>query len=86
MGFPGGSVVKNPSAKQERQVWLLSQEDPLEKEMAVHSSIVFLPEKSHGQRKPGELQSLRLQRVGYDFTTKQQQTINGIFPFFLSRK
>ena len=42
MGFPGGSVVKNPPAMQETQeiqVWLLSQEDPLEKEMATHSSI-----------------------------------------------
>ena len=42
MGFLGGSVVKNPPAIQETQdmqVWSLSQEDPLEKEMATHSSI-----------------------------------------------
>ena len=32
----------------ETQVQSLSQEDPLEKGMAVHSSI--LPEESHGQR------------------------------------
>ena len=37
-GFPGGSVVKNPSAMQETQVWSLGQEDPLEEEMRIHSS------------------------------------------------
>ena len=39
-GFPGGSVVKNLPAMQEMQVQSLSQEDPLEKEMATHSSIL----------------------------------------------
>ena len=33
-GFPGGSVVKNPPAKQEMWVQSLGQEDPLEEEMA----------------------------------------------------
>ena len=37
-GLPGGSVVKNLPAKQETQVQYLGQEDPLEKEMAPHSS------------------------------------------------
>ena len=37
--FSGGSVVKNP-AKQETWVASLGQEDPLEKEMATHSSIL----------------------------------------------
>ena len=36
-GFPGGSVVKNPSAKQETQVRSLGWEDNLEKEMGTHS-------------------------------------------------
>ena len=40
MGFPGGSVVKNPPAKQEMQILSLGQEDPLEKEMATYSSIL----------------------------------------------
>ena len=40
MDFPGGSVVKNPPAKQEMWVWSLGEEDPLEKEMATHSSIL----------------------------------------------
>ena len=40
MGFPDGSVVKNPPAMQETQVQSLGQEDPLEKEMATHFSIL----------------------------------------------
>ena len=39
-GFPGGSVLKSPPAKQEMWVQCLDQEDPLEKEMAPHSSIL----------------------------------------------
>ena len=37
--FPG-SVVKNPSAMQETQVQCLDWENPLEKRMATHSSIL----------------------------------------------
>ena len=39
-GFPGGSVVKNLPAKQETWVQSLGWEDPLEKEMVTHSSIL----------------------------------------------
>ena len=39
-GFLRGSVVKNPTAMQETQVPSLGWEDPLEKEMATHSSIL----------------------------------------------
>ena len=39
-GFPGGSVVKNPPAMQKTQVQSLGWEDPLEDEMATHSSIL----------------------------------------------
>ena len=46
--FPGGSAVKNPSAKQETGIRFLGQEDPREKEMQL--TPVFLPGKSHGQR------------------------------------
>ena len=35
-----GSVVKNPPAKRETRIWSLGQEDPLEKEMAIHSTIL----------------------------------------------
>ena len=40
MDFPDGSAGKNPPAMQEKQVQSLSREDPLEKEMATHSSIL----------------------------------------------
>ena len=42
MGFPGGSVVKNPSAMQGTEEMLVQspgQEDPLEEGMANHPSI-----------------------------------------------
>ena len=40
MGFAGVSAVKNLPAMQETQVQSLGGEDPLEKEMATHSSIL----------------------------------------------
>ena len=39
-GFLGGSVVKNPPAMQEMQVQSWSWEDHLEKETAIHSSVL----------------------------------------------
>ena len=44
-GIPSGSVVKNPPASARS----LGREDPLEKEMATHSS-VLAPGKSHAER------------------------------------
>ena len=38
--FPSGSDVKNPPAKQETKVQPLGWEDPLEKEVATHFSIL----------------------------------------------
>ena len=43
---PSGLVVKNLPAMQETWVCSLSQEDPLQEEMATHST---LPRKFHGQ-------------------------------------
>ena len=40
MGFPGGSMVKNLPAKLETWVWSLGGADPLEKEVATHSSVL----------------------------------------------
>ena len=40
LGSPGGSEIKNLPAVQETQVLSLGREDPLEKEMATHSSIL----------------------------------------------
>ena len=39
-GFPFEELVKNPPAMQETPVRFLGLEDPLEKEMATHSSIL----------------------------------------------
>ena len=39
-GFPGGSVVKNLHALQETWVQSLGKKDPLEEQMATHSSIL----------------------------------------------
>ena len=56
--------VKNLLAMQETWVQSLGQEDPLEKGMAIHSSILAwgIP----WTEKPGGLQSIGLQRVGHD--------------------
>ena len=72
MGFPGGSVVKNPPAKAEnvgfdpwvgkilyRKKWQLTP--------------VFLPWKSHGQRNLVGYSPWGHKRVGYNLATKQQQ-------------
>ena len=40
MGFPGGAVVKKSPSKQGMQVQSRGQEDPVEKKMATHSSIL----------------------------------------------
>ena len=41
-GFPAGSVMKNSPAMQETWVPSLGREDPLEEEMAIHSSILAM--------------------------------------------
>ena len=55
-GFLGGSVVRNLPAKQETWVQSLGQEDPLEREMATHSSI--LGWRISWTEEPGGLQSI----------------------------
>ena len=57
--FPGGSVVKSPLAMQETEevpLRSLGQEDPLERGMAAHSSI--LSWKTPWGEEPGGLQSM----------------------------
>ena len=53
--FPGGSGVKNPPAVYKTRVRSLSREDPLEEEMATHSSI--LAWKIPWTEEPGGLES-----------------------------
>ena len=68
LGSTGGSVVKNPPAKQETWVGSLGQEDSLEKEMAIHSSILAweIPwTEEHG----GLVHEVT--KIGNDLLTKQ---------------
>ena len=58
-GFPGGWVVKNPPAMQETRVRSLGPEDPLEKGMVTHSSI--LAWEIPWTEEPGGLQSIGLE-------------------------
>ena len=60
MDFHLGSVVKNPPAKQETQGQSLGWDDPLEKEVATHSSI--LAWKIPWTEESGGLQSTGLQK------------------------
>ena len=57
-------MVKHLPARPETWVQSLSWEDPLEKEMATHSSI--LAWKIPWTEEPGGLQSMGKQRVGHD--------------------
>ena len=71
MSFSGGleaslvvQSVKNLPAMQETWVGSLGLEDPLEKEMTTHSSI--LAWRMPWTEEPGGLQALELQRVSHD--------------------
>ena len=57
-------MVKRLPAMQETRVQSLGWEDPLEKEMAAHSSI--LAWKIPWTEEPGRLSSMGSQRVGHD--------------------
>ena len=66
MGFPNGTSGKEPSCQCRRHETQVQsgQEDPLEKDMATHFSI--LAWRISWAKEPDELQSIRLQRVGRD--------------------
>ena len=57
-------MVKNPPAMHETQIPSLGQEDPLEKAMAPHSSV--LAWRIPWTEEPGGLQSMGWQRVGHN--------------------
>ena len=57
-------MVKNLPAMRETQVRSLGWENPLEKEMGTHSSILAC--RIPWIEEPGQLQSMGLQRVGHD--------------------
>ena len=67
MDFPGDSVVKNLPANAGAvgdAVQSPGQEDPLEEEIAIHSSIVAW--RIPWTEEPGGLQSMGSQRVGHN--------------------
>ena len=64
MDFPGGSDCEASVYNAGTWVPSLGREDPLEKEMAVHSSTIAW--KIPWTEEPGRLQSMGLQKVGHD--------------------
>ena len=86
MGFPGGSMGKNPPAMQkteETRVPSLSQEDPLEEGMATHSRILVW--RNPWTEQPRGLQSLGLQRVDTLFQdTQNNLNRTRCFPHFMA--
>ena len=59
-------MVKSLPEMWDTRVRSLGWEDPLEKEMAIHSNTIAW--KILWTEEPGRLQSMGLQRVGNDFT------------------
>ena len=68
VGFCGGSVVKYLLLKQKTWIQPLGQEDPLEKEMATHSSI--LSWKTKWTEEPGGIHSMASQRIRHSLATE----------------
>ena len=67
MGFPGGSERKESACSAGDLVRSLDWEDPLEEDMATHSSIPAW--KIPWTEEPGRLQSMGLLKVGHDSAT-----------------
>ena len=67
-------------AVQETWVRILGREDPLEKEMATHSSTLVW--KIPWTEEPGRLQSMGSQRVGHDWATSFHFRVWKIWPLF----
>ena len=65
--FLVAQIVKNLPATQETQVRSLGQEDPLQKGMVTHSSI--LAWRILWTEEPGGLQSIASQRVEHEWVT-----------------
>ena len=66
--------VKNLPVTQETQVRFLGREDPLEKEMATHSSVLVW--RIPWSEEPGRLQVHRVTTVGHDLPSKPPPQIS----------
>ena len=67
LGFPGGASGKEPACqcrRHKKHRFNLNQEDPLEEEMAIHSSIFVW--RIPWTEEPAKLQSIGSQRVRHD--------------------
>ena len=79
MGFPGGASGKEPTCqcrRHETWVWSLGWEDPLEKGMAIHSSI--LGWRIPWTEEPSRLQPMGSQRI-IDMTEWLNEHLGSIF-------
>ena len=72
-------TVKRLSTMRETWVGSLGREDPLEKEMAIHSST--LAWKIPWTEEPGRLQSMGSQRVGHNWATSLSLSLNFLDSF-----
>ena len=63
--------MKNLPAMQETWVWFLGREDPLEKEMATHSSITA--QRIQQTEKPGRLRSMGSQESDTTYQLKRER-------------
>ena len=64
------------------RVQSLGQEDPLEKEVAAHSSI--LAWEVPWTEEPGRLHSIGSQRLGHDLATEQQEQLPPVCTSYMS--
>ena len=64
MGFPGGTVVKHPSANAGDGTQTLGRKDPLEEEMGTRSGILTC--RISWTEEPGGSESTGSPRVGHD--------------------
>ena len=78
-GWEVAQMVKRLPTMQETRIQSLGREDPLEKEMTTHSSI--LAWKIPWTEEPGRLQSMESQRVGHDFFKAEEWNLSNLFVF-----
>ena len=74
---PVAQIGKNLPAMKETQVQSLGQEDPLEKGLATHSSILVW--RIPWTEEPGGQRSMESQRVGCDWATKHSTAPSGLW-------